>query len=294
MPQTSPYATEPLFDLRAHHGEGPVWDPTSGRLYWVDLLEGQFFRGDWLTGVVDTYVIGQPIGVLAPRTDSGVVLALRDGFYTYDLHSRDLQAVSEAEKEDSSTRFNDGAVDSRGRFWAATMTWDGREARGSMYRLDEDGETSVHIRKMHLSNGITWSGDDRYFFHADTLTHRIDRYTFDAERGSISRREEFIDFGEDGYPDGITIDERDHLWVAMWGGGRIDHYDERGRLVEAVPLPVTHPTSCCFGGAGLDELIVTTSRRELTPAQCEEQPLAGRCLRVSVGVQGRVAPPWSG
>lgn len=294
MHDTAPYKIEPLFHLRAHHGEAPVWDPVHRHCYWADLLEGQFFRADWETGVIDTHVVGQPIGVLALRQRGGVVLALRDGFYAYDLHTRELTEIREVEKDNDQTRFNDGAVDPRGRFWAGTMTWDGTKPIGNMYCLEADGAVTTKITGIYLSNGIAWSGREDAFFHTDTMANRIDRYVYDAATGNITHRERFIDFGADGYPDGITLDERDHLWIAMWGGGSLRHYDAEGQLVESIPLPMTYPTSCCFGGPKLDELIVTTSRRELSPDQRASEPLAGRCLRLRVGVRGRAEPRWAG
>jgi sugar lactone lactonase YvrE len=292
--QSRPATLAPLFDLRAHHGEGPVWDPADRKFYWVDLLEGQFFRADWGTGVVETFVVGQPIGVLALRRGAGVVLALRDGFFTYDLHSRRLESIQPIEADRKETRFNDGAVDPRGRFWAATMSWEGKQPIGKMYCMDGKRQVATKIEGMQLSNGIAWSGAGDTFFHTDTLAQRIDRYDYDPESGAISNRSPFIDFAPDGHPDGITIDEQDHLWVAMWGGGCIAHYDERGRLVERLPLPVTYPTSCCFGGPELNELLVTSSRRELSPAQHAEEPLAGRCLRLPVNTKGRPQLRWAG
>jgi len=34
---------ETVFDLSLEHGEGPVWDVATNRLYWVDLFAGDFY-----------------------------------------------------------------------------------------------------------------------------------------------------------------------------------------------------------------------------------------------------------
>ena len=57
----------------------------------------------------------------------------------------------------------------------------------------------------------------------------------------------------------------------------------------AVPLPVSHPTSCAFGGAALDELYVTSARRPLSVEERKREPEAGSLLRLRPGVKGR--PP---
>jgi len=52
---------------------------------------------------------------------------------------------------------------------------------------------------------------------------------------------------------------------------------------------VTHPTSCAFGGAGLDELYVTSARIALTAEERKRQPQAGGVFRLRPGVSGRPA-----
>ena len=54
-----------------------------------------------------------------------------------------------------------------------------------------------------------------------------------------------------------------------------------------MPLPVTHPTSCAFGGAALDELYVTSARVALTAEERARQPQAGGVFRLRPGVVGR-------
>ncbi len=56
------YRVEPLFTRRVEHGEGPVWDPEAGTLYWVDLLQGKFYRASPLTGAVSEFAVSQPLG----------------------------------------------------------------------------------------------------------------------------------------------------------------------------------------------------------------------------------------
>ena len=65
-------------------------------------------------------------------------------------------------------------------------------------------------------------------------------------------------------------------------------------LLEEVPLPVSRPTSCCFGGPGLRDLYVTTRRDGLSATDLAEQPLAGALLRNDPGVAGQALVPFAG
>jgi sugar lactone lactonase YvrE len=87
-------------------------------------------------------------------------------------------------------------------------------------------------------------------------------------------------------PDGLTVDAEGYVWVADNGGGALRRYAPSGVLDAVLPLPVSKPTSCAFGGDGLRELFITTARRGLSDAELEAQPLAGRLLRFTPGVAG--------
>jgi sugar lactone lactonase YvrE len=141
-----------------------------------------------------------------------------------------------------------------------------------------------------ISNGLDWSPDGRRMYYVDSPTRRIDAFDFDATTGGIANRRTFVDVPADGgVPDGMTVDASGFVWVALWGGAALRRYAPDGTLERVVPLPVSHPTSCAFGGAALDELYVTSARGKLTLSERVGQPQAGGVFRLRPGVVGRPA-----
>jgi sugar lactone lactonase YvrE len=53
-----------------------------------------------------------------------------------------------------------------------------------------------------------------------------------------------------------------------------------------LPVPVSRPTSCAFGGPSLSDLYVTTASLGLSDAERAAEPLAGRLLRLHPGPSG--------
>jgi sugar lactone lactonase YvrE len=288
-------AVELVLDARAELGEGPVWDERSGRLVWVDIMRGRvhsFAPGDGSLGTVE---VGQPVGAAVPRRGGGLVLALRDGFARVDDGSARLQWIAAVESDRRETRMNDGACDPAGRFWAGTMALDESPGAGSLYRLEGDGHVEVALREVTISNGIDWSADGRLMYYVDTPTQRIDVFDFDPEDGTARGRRPFVSVpAASGAPDGLTLDAEGCVWLALWGGGALHRYTPAGVLDRVVPLPVTHPTSCAFGGPELADLYVTTASIALPPAERERQPQAGGLFRVRPGVAGRPAHLFAG
>jgi sugar lactone lactonase YvrE len=96
---------------------------------------------------------------------------------------------------------------------------------------------------------------------------------------------------EDGLPDGLTVDGEGGVWVALYGGSAVRRYSPEGSLDAVLELPVTQVTACTFGGPGLDELYITSSRENVPDG---EQPQAGSVFVARPGVRGLPVVPFSG
>ncbi len=58
----------------------------------------------------------------------------------------------------------------------------------------------------------------------------------------------------------MTIDSDDNLWVAIWGGSRIEkRCGKTGKLLDIIDIPAFHVSSCCFGDEDMVTLYITSS-----------------------------------
>lgn len=287
---------EPIFNMSLEHGEGPIWDPLGQKLYWVDLLQGKYYKADVFTNKVEIFSVGQPLGFLALRKNNdGLVMGLRDGFGFYNEDENQLNLIEPSPEQDNAeVRFNDGAVDPKGRFFGGTMEWNGAENKGSLFRLNTDHTWNLLEENIHITNGMGWNPEKDTFFMIDTLRHAVYAYDYDIETGNISNKRVYIEFAETEFPDGMSIDSEGGFWIAMWEGSKIVHFDKNGIMIEQIPLPVLHPTSCCFGGKNLKTLFITTSKLPLSEKERKKSPLAGRIFKVKTDITGQIEPRYNG
>jgi sugar lactone lactonase YvrE len=195
--------------------------------------------------------------------------------------------------EPPGTQLNDGKADPQGRFWAGTKHLEGEHAIGSLYRLGRDGRAVRVLDGLTVSNGLGWSPDGATMYHVDSPTRRVDAYAFDPATGAVEGRRELVSFPPDaGLPDGLTVDEDGHLWVAFWGGGALRRVAPDGRVVEEIAMPASLVTSCAFGGEDGGDLFVTSARVGLTDAELRDRPLAGAVFRLRPGVRGPAGIPF--
>lgn len=271
------YKAELLIQAEYLLGEGPVWDADNNCLYWVNILAGDIHRYTVSTGVHDTFNVGQLVGTVVLREKGGLVAAMHHGFYFVDFDNKMLQAITDPEAHLPNNRFNDGKCDAAGRFWAGTMPVDEKHPDGNLYMLNTNLSASLKVPGVTISNGMAWNSDNTVMYYIDTPTRYIVAYNFDVQSGNISNRRIAVDVKhEKGYPDGMTIDADGMLWVAYYGGWQVIQYNPAtGKALQQINIPVANATCCTFGGPQLNDLFITTARKELTPEELAEQPLAG-------------------
>jgi sugar lactone lactonase YvrE len=253
---------ELVCDANAICGEGPCWDADRSRLLWVDIDAGLLHAFDPVSGDNATRDVGSFVSAVIPRQAGGLVLARQGGVFALDEESGDLELLAPIDAADASLRTNDAKCDPAGRLWVGTMALDERIGVGSLFRLDAaGGQSRVMLTNVTISNGLGWSPDGGTMYYVDTPLGRIDAFDFDSAAGAISNRRTFVEVTPPGYPDGLCVDAEGCLWLSLWGGSAVNRYAPNGQLVDVIPMPVEQVTSCCFGGADLGDLYITTAAR---------------------------------
>jgi len=283
-----PVTAEPVGDVTAVLGEGPYWRPEDETLLWVDVARGLLHMTRVQLGETITIEL-DPVSAAFPAVGGGIVTA---GGHRLTLRATRPgegwagRTIAEAPARDG-VRFNDASVDPAGRVWVGSMDIKEKDPLGTLYRLDTGGTLTPVVKGATVSNGIGWSPDGTRMYYNDSPLRRIDMFDYDQATGEAFGGRMFADLsGADGFPDGLTVDADGYVWVAMFAGGALRRFTPAGHQDAVLPLPVSQPTSCAFGGPGMADLFVTTAYRDLSEAQRAAQPLAGRLLRLRPGPIG--------
>ena len=279
---------ELLVDAHAQVGEGPLWDEEQQVLYWVDILSSLLYIYDPATGENRALDVGQHVGTVVTRASGGLMLAVREGFASFDLETQGLTLIANPEAHITGNRFNDGKCDPAGRFWAGTMAYENPTNQGSLYRLDTDLSVHKIFGDVAISNGIIWSLDHTTMYYIDTLRKNVRAFDYADDTGDISNERVIINVPEEiGMPDGMAIDSEGMLWVAHYGGSCVSRWNPNtAQLLLKIDLPVTQVTACAFGGPNLDILFITSAAQELDAAELARQPLAGGLFAIKTPYQG--------
>jgi len=302
------FSIECLIQCENHLGEGPIWDVETQMLYWVDSTgprvgKDAIWRFDPASGQVASWPLERDIGAMALRENGGAILALADGFYTYDFDSHEVDLVAKVDDDPERARLNDGKCDRAGRFFAGGM--DDQEELGicGLWRLDPDLSLHKVQDGIICSNGPCWSPDDSLFYFADTFKDEIWVYDYDVTTGQPSHRRVFASTADDtGFADGSTVDAEGYVWNAQVISGDLIRYAPDGSVDRKISMPVRNITSVMFGGPDLTDIYVTSMARVNHPAahdgfekQTKPQFAAGSLFRIrGLGITGVPEPRFAG
>lgn len=277
MLKTTDFQIDVVVDHKSLLGEGAVWDFQRKVIYWIDILNGEIYEYEPKQKTYRTIPVYQKIGSLAVCTDGNFIVALQNGFAFIDKTSGEIKMIADPESHLPNNRFNDGKCDPGGRFWAGTMSLSKEPNAGSVYVVDIALSITKKIENVTISNGLAWSVDHQTFYLIDTPTFEIASYNYDESSGQISNKKIVIEIPkEDGYPDGMTIDNEGMLWIAHWDGWQVTRWNpNNNEKLSCIRLPVARVTSCTFGGENLEDLYITSAKDGLLKEELEEQPLAG-------------------
>ena len=295
---------ELVIDAKATLGEGPCWDCAKQLLYWVDITEGKVHIYNPHTNHNNYIVVGQKVGCVAPRLYGGLVIAAKGGFYFLDIQTQRLIFISNPEKYLPNNRFNDGKCDACGRFWAGTLSENEdlfSDNTGALYTLNCNLCVCKVLSNIYISNGITWSPDNKIMYYIDsgayvrTGYNEVWAFDYDILSGTIRNKRVVVKRKSSGEAvfDGMTSDEKGMIWVAQFGGYNVTRFNPyTGETIDTIDVPTAKVTSCIFGGQNLDELYITTAREGLDQKTLEKEPQAGGVFRAKTNVRGRICYPF--
>lgn len=217
-------------------------------------------------------------------------------------------------------RFNDGKVGPDGSLWSGGMM-----ERSAQFTKRDPGcgallqwtpqnaafPFAVGASGVTVSNGIGWSPAGDFLYHIDTPTAVVRAYPYHrgaaGAPGRIVQSEGYVFWtlpadrkARGATLDGLCVDSAGAVWVALAGIGEVVRLQSSTKekdgdktavppqvaITGVVTVPgVTLSTSCCFGGADLTTLYITTARGT-DPAAAAKCTQAGAGFVYAVNLKG--------
>lgn len=288
----------PISQRRYTLAEGSFWDARDQALYWADIV-GRLACQLGPDGYRQ-WRLPEPVSAVIPCVRGGVLVTLASGVYRFDPQAPGNEPVLERLCVADATpgnRANEARCDAQGRLWLGTMqnniAEDGSDLpitrrSGGLFRIDPDGSVTPLLSDLGIVNTLLWNAAGDQLICGDTLDASLYRFVIQGD-GRLVERDTWACPHPRGVPDGSAMDADGYVWNARWGGHCLLRFAPDGCLDRIIELPVSHPTSCVFGGPNLTRLYVTSAM----PGEAANE-LDGAVLMADVGVVGMPCTRFAG
>ncbi|TMO82765.1 SMP-30/gluconolactonase/LRE family protein [Pseudoalteromonas spongiae] len=152
---------------------------------------------------------------------------------------------------------NDLAIMDNGILFASDPNW--QTSTGNLWRINQQGETSLLEANMGTTNGVEVSPDNNTLYVNESVQRKVWRYDLDRQ-GNVSNKQLLIEFDDFGL-DGMRTDKAGNLYIARYGAGVIAVVSPKGNLLREIKLTGQFPTNVAFGGKDGKTVFVTMQKR---------------------------------
>ncbi|MFN3823444.1 MAG: SMP-30/gluconolactonase/LRE family protein [Pseudorhodobacter sp.] len=272
-------------ERRCELGEGPLWHPLRGQLYWFDILGKRLMTQEG--GSPREWQFDEHVSAAGWIGRDALLVASETALFRFDLVTGAREDLVALEADNPLTRSNDGRADPLGGFWIGTMGKAAEKGAGSIWRYYR-GELRRLYSGISITNAICFSPDGDFACFTDTDSCHIQRVALDGNGWPAVDPVVHVDTRAEGLrPDGAVIDRAGNIWVAHWGAGCVAAYDRSGRPLTRIDLPVRQPSCPAFGGDDMTTLFVTSAQKGMTEADRAAAPHSGKVFRIATDHRGQ-------
>ena len=274
-----------LIKCKALLAEGPVWNHRTKEFSFVDILNQNIFIYKNKKRI-RKFKSKQMISNFLPSKNNSWISCGKNKVFQIKIKKNKIfckKLISIKHKKNN--RFNDASIDSQGRLWASTMDENEISKSGNLFFFPKINSPKKLLGNFIIGNGIDWSPCKKKLYFVASDKRKI--YIFDYERkaGKISKRKIFARIPyQKGKPDGLCVDSMGFVWVACWDGSCIIRFKINGKIDKIIKLPISRPTSVCFGGKNLNTLFITSARKTNKFNQPEKD--SGNIFFIKTNVKG--------
>ena len=290
MTGTHSFSGRVLCEIACELGEGPTYDPASGKAFWFDI-KGRTLHELHLDSMAKAEHALPFLGSVLAVIDAERQLIVSDqGLFIRAVADGGLKPYIRLE-DNPANRSNDGRVHPSGALWASTMGRSAEKQSGAIYHVAGERVTKL-FSNLTIPNSICFSPDGGTGYFVDTDVNRLMKVALDPKTGLPIAEPDVLsdESGAPGGVDGSVCDADGLIWNARWGANAVDVYRPDGTRVARHLVPASQASCPAFIGGKADRLLVTSAFEGMDAAARRADPAAGRTFELGLTVNGRFEP----
>ena len=281
-----------ILDSKTLLGESGFYLDRTNEIVFLDLIKPSiiFYSIDTKILTKLNLKLKKPLGNVYPLNDNNFIISSYEGMHIYNRKKNTLKYFNDIRKinELQNISYNDGTI-SKNKLWIGLSHI--KESKNLGYFGYLQNKNFVTIDKgFKVSNGPAIDVKRGYLYFSDSSKSSIYQYNL-----KNLKKKTLIKFKRNqGFPDGITLDNKDGLWVAHWAGGQVSRINLNSKKIDFnIKLPALNVTSVTFVGKKLNHLFITTAKIETSKTHLKNYKYSGSSFIIKTEYTGLKIPYYN-
>ena len=281
-----------ILDSKTLLGESGFYLDRTNEIVFLDLIKPSiiFYSIDTKILTKLNLKLKKPLGNVYPLNDNNFIISSYEGMHIYNRKKNALKYFNDIRKinELDNISYNDGTI-SKNKLWIGLSHL--KESKNLGYFGYLQNKNFVTIDKgFKVSNGPAIDEKKGYLYFSDSSKFCIYQYNL-----KNLKKKTLIKFKRNqGFPDGITLDNKNGLWVAHWAGGQVSRINLNSKKIDfSIKIPALNVTSVTFVGKKLNHLFITTAKIETSKNHLKNYKYSGSSFIIKTEYTGLKIPYYN-
>ena len=281
-----------ILDSKTLLGESGFYLDRTNEIVFLDLIKPSiiFYSIDTKILTKLNLKLKKPLGNVYPVNDNNFIISSYEGMHIYNRKKNALKYFNDIRKinEQYNISYNDGTI-SKNKLWIGLSHI--KESKNLGYFGYLQNKNFVTIDKgFKVSNGPAIDEKKGYLYFSDSSKSCIYQYNL-----KNLKKKTLIKFKRNqGFPDGITLDNKNGLWVAHWAGGQVSRINLNSKKIDFnIKIPALNVTSVTFVGKKLNHLFITSAKIETSKNHLKNYKYSGSSFIIKTEYTGLKIPYYN-
>ena len=275
-----------ILDSKTLLGESGFYLYKTNEIVFLDLLNPSVFFYSITNKTLSKEKLNlpKPLGNIYPMHNGQFIISNLDGLHVYDRNKKtikyyqDIRGIDELHK----ISYNDGTI-TKNKLWIGLSHIKETKNLGYFGYLQNNKFNKLD-QGFKVSNGPAVDEKQNKLYFSNSLNSSIYQYNLKTLKKKLIYKLK----KNQGFPDGIALDNKNGLWVAHWAGGQISRINLKTKEIDvAIKVPALNVTSVTFVGKKLNHIFVTSAKIETSKTQMQTYKYSGSSFIIKTNFTGQ-------
>ncbi len=278
-----------ILDSKTLLGESGFYLHKTNEIVFLDLLNPSilFYSIKNKTLSKEKLNLPKPLGNIYPMNNGKFIISSLNGLHIYDRNRKKIKYFQDVRKENelNNISYNDGTI-TKNKLWIGLSHLKENKNLGYFGYLQNNKFNKID-EGFKVSNGPAIDANQDFLYFSDSFNSTIYQYNLKTLKKKLIYKFKI----NQGFPDGIALDNQQGLWVAHWAGGQVSRINLKTKKIDFVyKIPALNVTSIAFIGQKLNHIFVTSAKIETSKQQLQTYKYSGSSFIIQTNFTGQKIP----